>query len=100
MASTCIASILRLKPSSRIWTASTRRLPLAPVQASEDARPFEETGWIATGITYRVDLAPVTIQAGLFDLRIDVADPAGNTAQFTLEPAGVVAAPGKRRAVR
>ncbi|HYO76774.1 MAG TPA: hypothetical protein VE010_09955, partial [Thermoanaerobaculia bacterium] len=74
--------------------------PLAPVvTARHYTRRFPLRGGVGT--MFRVDLSTVTGQiAGAVDLRMQIEDAAGNTAQVTLEPAFIVAPATRRRSAR
>jgi hypothetical protein len=63
------------------YAPSTEWLPLTATQVTEDTAG-------GGGILYRVDLtAAANILKANVDLRFDIADVAGNTTSYTMEPA-------------
>jgi hypothetical protein len=77
--------------------------PLTVRRTGEDRGPAEPSSIPAPGMIYEVDLIATAAVAAPIDLRIDIADAAGNTLSWTMEPALPVdaeGAPGRHRAIR
>jgi subtilisin family serine protease len=118
------AASLRFSAADFDYTKATQTLPSRPEATRAWVRAHGSSEWIALPLTiegsesgnanslrhlpagdlYRADLAAITaVRDTLFDLRIDLEDPAGNRATWTQSPAfavGNVEPPRRRRAAR
>jgi hypothetical protein len=80
---------------------ATEWLPLVATVEAEDVGSYASLGHFPAGSVFAADLSTITQSAvGDIDLRVHVEDATGNAIDYTLSPAIVVSANGRRRAVR
>ena len=89
--------------ATKVWVrleGTTEWRPLQPLIQAEDFEP-RTVGDPPRGTIFECALSEVTESEGLYDLRIDVEDPTGNSTETILQPAfEVVGAPKRTRPVR